>query len=166
MKKLLFLLTGIFGSLLIYAQGPIGEGESQINVGLGFSNFGLPIYAGFDHGVHEDVTVGGEISYRSYSDTWLNNKYSHTIIGISGNGNYHFNNLLEIPSEFDFYAGLSIGFFIWSSSADYDGTGASGLGVAAQIGGRWYFSDKFSLNLELGGGNYVSAGKIGLTIAL
>lgn len=166
MKKQLLILSFLLFSSLIYAQSPIAKGESQINVGLGLSSWGVPVYIGFDHGVHPDITVGGELSYRSYSDKYANVNYDHSVIGISGNGNYHFNRVLEIPKNWDFYAGLNLGFYIWNSPSDYHGSHSSELGLGAQVGGRYYFSDKIGLNLEFGGGNAFSGGKIGLTFKL
>ena len=166
MKKQLLILSFLLFSSLIYAQSPIAKGESQINAGLGLSSWGVPVYIGFDHGVHPDITVGGELSYRSYSDKYANVNYDHSVIGISGNGNYHFNRVLEIPKNWDFYAGLNLGFYIWNSPSDYHGSHSSELGLRAQVGGRYYFSDKIGLNLEFGGGNAFSGGKIGLTFKL
>ncbi|BBE18953.1 hypothetical protein AQPE_3126 [Aquipluma nitroreducens] len=166
MKKQLLILSFLLFSSLIYAQSPIAKGESQINAGLGLSSWGVPVYIGFDHGVHPDITVGGELSYRSYSDKYANVNYDHSVIGISGNGNYHFNRVLEIPKNWDFYAGLNLGFYIWNSPSDYHGSHSSELGLGAQVGGRYYFSDKIGLNLEFGGGNAFSGGKIGLTFKL
>ena len=166
MKKQLLILSFLLFSSLIYAQSPIAKGESQINAGLGLSSWGVPVYIGFDHGVHPDITVGGELSYRSFSDKYANVNYDHSVIGISGNGNYHFNRVLEIPKNWDFYAGLNLGFYIWNSPSDYHGSHSSELGLGAQVGGRYYFSDKIGLNLEFGGGNAFSGGKIGLTFKL
>src|SRR5680860_1917862 len=85
-------------------------------------------------------------------------------------GNYHFNELLEMPSNWDLYMGLSLGFIVFSSkwdgpgsSIEYAGNGNSGLYLYAQIGGRYFFSDNIAVNLQLGGGNYFSGGKIGIT---
>jgi hypothetical protein len=71
-----------------------------------------------------------------------------------------------MPKKWDFYAGLNIGFYVWSSPNDYKGSNSSGLGLGAQIGGRYYLSNKVGLNLELGGGNAFSGGKFGLTFKL
>lgn len=166
MKKQLLILSFLLFSSLIYAQSPIAKGESQINAGLGLSSWGVPVYIGFDHGVHPDITIGAELSYRSFSDKYANVNYDHSVIGISGNGNYHFNRVLEIPKNWDFYAGLNLGFYIWNSPSDYHGSHSSELGLGAQVGGRYYFSDKIGLNLEFGGGNAFSGGKIGLTFKL
>jgi outer membrane immunogenic protein len=170
MKKYYVVFALILFSTILYAQNPIKKGSYQFNGGFGFSDWGTPIYIGFDYGIDQDISIGGEVSYRSYSDDLHYNNYyysySHTIIGISGNANYHFNRVLKISRQWDFYAGLNLGFFIWSSPSDYHGDHTSGLGLSAQIGGRYYFSDKFGINLEFGGGNAFSGGKIGVSIKL
>ena len=166
MKKQFITFAFLLFASLIYAQAPVKKGESQLNAGLGLSSWGLPVYLGLDYGVHPDITVGGELSYRSYNDKYANIRYDHSVIGISGNGNYHFNRVLEIPRNWDFYAGLNLGFYIWNSPNDYQGSHSSGLGLGAQVGGRYFFNNKIGLNLEFGGGNAFSGGKLGLTFKL
>ncbi len=163
MKKIVFLVSLAFLSVTTFAQAPLSKGEKQLNAGVGFSGWGIPLYIGMDFGVHPDITVGGEFSFRSYREKIHDTRYSCTIFGISGNGNYHFNRLLEIPSNFDFYAGLNLGFYFWNTPNDYPGDGDSGLGLGLQVGGRYFFKDNFGLNLEFGGGNAFSGGKFGIT---
>ncbi|GIJ96239.1 hypothetical protein CAPN001_08080 [Capnocytophaga stomatis] len=162
MKKII-LLFGLFVSFTatIYAQGSLEVGNYQLNGGFGFSGWGIPVYVGVDYGIAEDFTVGGEISFRSHSKN--NVKYSG--LGIMANGNYHFNRVLRIPSEFDVYAGATVGYFHWSHNSNYplvESHHSSGLGWGLQVGGRYFFNDNFGVNLELGGGN-TAAGKIGIT---
>lgn len=166
MKKLLLLGVFLVVAQFSFGQYALSKGEAQINAGLGFSSWGVPVYAGFDVGVHPDISVGGEFSFRSYRDNYFGNRYNHSIIGISGNGNYHFNTLLEIPEEWDFYAGLNLGFYFWNSDNDYPGNESSGVGLGAQVGGRYYFSERVGVNLEFGGGNVFSGGKFGVSIKL
>ena len=162
MKKI-FLIT----TVLIFSIGMLKSqsqaGVKQLNAGVGFSGWGIPIYVGMDFGVHPDITVGFEGSFRSYREKYINVYYDHTILGFSGNGNYHFNTLFQTPKEWDFYAGLSLGFYVWDSPNDYHGDGFSGLGLGAQLGIRYFLSQKFGLNLEFGGGNVLSGGKFGIT---
>ncbi|GHN03104.1 hypothetical protein WSM22_45930 [Cytophagales bacterium WSM2-2] len=167
MKKI-FIVTVLLlaASVISYSQNPLSVGRAQLNAGLGFSDWGVPVYVGLDYGVHQDVTLGGELSFRSYRDNYNGSGFNHNIIGISGNGNYHFNSALNISEKFDFYAGLNLGFYVWSSSADYTGNHSSGLSLGAQVGGRYYFSQKVGLNLEFGGGSAFSGGKVGLTFKL
>lgn len=166
MKKQILVFVLLVSTSAFFAQGPISKGQTQINLGVGLSSWGVPVYLGFDYGVHPDITLGAELSYRSYNDNWHSYKYHHSIIGFLGNANYHFNNVLNIPSPWDFYAGLNLGFYSWSSPKDYEGSHTSGLGIGVQIGGRYYFSDKVGINLELGGGNTFGGGKIGVTIKI
>lgn len=166
MRRILLTVIFVAISVFSFSQSPLPVGQNQFNVGLGLSGWGVPVYIGIDHSVHKDITIGGELSYRNYREKWNNDYYHHNIMGFSGNGNYHFNSLLNIPSNWDFYAGLNLGFFVWSSPDAYDGSNSSGLGLGAQIGGRYYFSDNIGLNLEFGGGNAFSGGKFGITIKL
>lgn len=166
MKHLLIIAVFMAGTFAGYSQGSLPKGKSQLNFGVGFSNWGVPVYLGFDNSISRDFTLGAEISHRSYRENWKDNKYRHAITGVLGNINYHFNHALNVPKAVDFYGGLNIGFFAWSSPDNYDGTHNSGLGLGAQLGGRYYLSNKVSLNLELGGGSAFSGGKFGLTIKL
>jgi outer membrane immunogenic protein len=166
MKKALLIITLTFIIGLISAQNPVAVGQKQLNAGVGLASWGVPVYVGLDYGVHKDITVGGEISYNSFRETYHSNHYNHTVFGILGNANYHFNHILEIPRDWDFYAGLNLGFYIWNSPDNYPGDHTSGLGLGAQIGGRYYFSPKAAVNLELGGGNAISGGKFGISVKL
>jgi outer membrane immunogenic protein len=165
--RILTLMFGLFfvmGSAL--GQNHLQKDEFQLNAGLGFSGWGIPVYTGLDYGIHEDISIGGELSYRSYNDSWSGHGYDHSVIGVLGNGNYHFNRILKIPQPWDFYAGLNIGFYIWNSPSDYEGSHSSGLGLGAQVGGRYYVTKTIGINLELGGGNTDAGGKIGVSIKL
>lgn len=174
MKKITLILGIAFlFSVAVKAQAPIQQGEKQLNVGFGLSNYGLPVYGGLEFGIGNNISIGGELTYRNYSENFSNSKWRNTYTSIAGVGNYHFNELLEIPSNWDLYAGLSLGFTVFSSkwdgpgsSIDYSGSGNSGLYLNGQIGGRYFFSDKMAVNLEFGGGNYFSGGKIGITVLL
>ena len=151
-------------SFSVQAQAPLRVGRNQLNFGVGISGWGVPLYIGFDHGFRKDITLGGEFSFRSYSDNFNNNKYRHSIISLSANGNYHFNSILDIPNDWDFYAGLNLGYYYWNSPSAYRGDGASGIGLGAQIGARYFFSKSLAANLELGGATVTSGGKFGLTL--
>ena len=166
MKKLLLLSGFVLIAGFAFSQNPIPVGKSQLNLGVGISGWGVPVYIGIDYGVHKNITIGGEVSFSSYNENWKNNRYHHNITGISGNANYHFNNALEISKKWDLYAGLNLGFYVWTSPDNYDGNNNSGLGLGAQIGTRYYVSNKVGLNLEFGGGNAFTGGKFGVTIKL
>ncbi len=163
MKKLVVIFSLMVLAATVTAQSPLAKGRKQINAGVGISGWGIPIYVGMDFGVGKNFTLGFEGSFRFHNERLGGNRYHSTIIGISGNGNYHFNTLLNISSEWDFYAGLNLGFFVWTTPSNYPGNGSSGLGAGLQVGGRYFFQPNFGLNVEFGGSNAFSGGKFGIT---
>ncbi|MEX1192120.1 MAG: outer membrane beta-barrel protein [Brumimicrobium sp.] len=167
MKKIkLTFIAVLLITTTSFAQSPIAKGGAQFNAGVGLSTWGIPVYLGFDFGIHKDITIGGEVSFRTHHDRYKDYRYNHSIFGFSGNANYHFNSLLNIPPKFDFYAGLNVGFYYWNSPKNYYGQHYSGLGIGAQVGGRYYFNERIGINLEFGGGNAFNGGKIGISIKL
>lgn len=138
MKKIILLLTLAFTLTALNAQNggvaPLAKGDKQLNFGTGFTNWGLPVYGSIDFAVHKDVTVSPGINMK-IGDNFTG--------GILVKGDYHWNYLIGIPSNWDFYAGARVG-------VDFgDGTN---LDLGIQVGGRWYWSEKWGLNLEIGGG--------------
>ena len=169
MKKLILLIVFGFISTATFAQAPLGEGNTQLNAGVGVSGWGVPVYVGLDYGVARDWTIGGQISFQTDDEPYhyegKSYHYDSSAIGIGGNGNYHFNTILNIPSNFDFYAGASLTYYIW----DYDDYGDNhhpdndSLGLGLQVGGRYFFNKNFGINLELGGNTGTSGAKFGIT---
>ena len=166
MKKTFLVIAMLVMAKFSMAQGSLPVGQAQLNAGIGLSEWGTPVYVGIDFGASRDITLGGELSFRSYNENYKDYYYRHHITGVSANANYHFNRVLSIPSNFDFYGGINLGFYSWSSPAGYYGDHTSGLGLGGQLGGRYYFTKKFGVNLEFGGGNAFTGGKIGFTFKL
>jgi len=165
MKKfILFIAFGFFANGA-FAQSPLEEGGHQLNAGLGTSGWGVPVYFGLDYGIAKDFTLGGQISFQSENYNDNNKNYKQSSVGLGVNGNYHFNSLLDIPSEFDFYAGASLTYFFWNYDSNNHPDNTS-LGLGLQVGGRYFFTDKFGVNLELGGGTGTSGAKIGVTVKI
>ena len=182
MKKILFLAGLFMAAATASAQADLGKGNLQLNAGTGISGWGIPVYVGLDYGVTDEITVGGELSYRydtsSYAiranfgrfGEYRSDKitYRHHTFGVFTNGNYHFNRLLRLPRQLDLYAGASLGFFfgcVTSSEGNikYTGDDYSGFSAALQTGARYFFTDNFGVNLELSGGVLTSGAKAGIT---
>ena len=182
MKKFLFLAGLFMAAATASAQADLGKGNLQLNAGTGISGWGIPVYVGLDYGVTDEITVGGELSYRydtsSYAiranfgrfGEYRSDKitYRHHTFGVFTNGNYHFNRLLRLPRQLDLYAGASLGFFFGSvpsseGNIKYTGDDYSGFSAALQTGARYFFTDNFGVNLELSGGVLTSGLKAGIT---
>lgn len=179
MKKHIFfsILIAVLSFQVLQAQNPIRKSEMQLNFGSGASVFGIPFYIGMDFGIHEDISIGPIVSFRSYRErvnigggnTYT---YNHTILGIGFTGDYHFNNLLNIPREFDVYAGATIGYYIWNTSdvvvagvpVVYNGNPAA-VGVNPHVGARYNFNPKWSVHVQVDAGTHTGA-MGGLTMKL
>ena len=100
-----------------------------------------------DFSIHNDVTVCPVVKFLFDDEVRF---------GALARVDYHWNRLLEIPSNWDFYLGANVS-FLNGDELETD--------FGLQIGGRWYWSDKWGLNLEFGGGNGYSS-SIGVSMKL
>lgn len=176
MKKTLFIAALAFGTFGANAQQrkakvtPV-KPDLLLNLGIGLSNWGIPVYGGLEGYVHPDFSLGGVLSYRSYNSDWRSYSYDFSITTISAIGNYHFNRIMNIPSDWDLYLGANLGYSIASyrrppGAPDYNDRRVGGLAAGLQLGGRYYFSRSVGLNLEVGGGNVLSDARFGVTFRL
>ena len=141
--------------------------DFQLNAGIGVSGWGVPVYVGADYFVDNDISIGAEVSYQTFNETIFVQKYKSSILGIGVNGNYHFRRVLKLPNEWDLYAGIGIGYYIWSfDNVNYAGSNSSGTGFGGQIGARYFINNKFAINAELGGASTTSGARIGITYKL
>lgn len=167
-KVLLILVVAALSINFSYSQALTSVGDKQLNFGLGSHGYkdgggsrGNGLYVGFDYVVMQDLSIGLNVGL----NRWSSGDYSMTIISPAFIADYHFNTLIGIPSQFDFYAGADLGLPL------YFGDGGSGTGdfdFGTHVGGRWYWSDKWGINLELGLG-IISGGngaKFGLSMKL
>lgn len=154
MRKYALLLAIIGFTFTGISQGeaPLSKGEKQLNLGIKGLGNTLPVYGSLEFAVHDDITVGPIASINFFS--------GNTALRVGAIGNYHWNTLIGIPKEWDFYAGLNAGFKI-----DFDNSNNNNFNVGGQFGGRWFWSEKWALNVELGISNSIGGG-FGVTMKL
>lgn len=140
MKKALFVaLVGLI------SLGANGQAQRYFN----FGGLGTGIYGGLEFPIATPISIGPAI----YTD------YSFNNIDLAVKANFYFDDLFGLPSEWDVYGGLNAGFRIDNDDEGDD----DGIHPGAQIGARWFWNDKWGLNLEFGGGAGVNGG-IGVTM--
>lgn len=162
MKKIVIIFLFILIQGISYGGNPRLIGKYQTNIGIGLSEYSPPVYFGIENYLLNDITIGMEVSYRSSNTTREGKFYRENIIGFSANGNYHFNEMLDLDKEWDLYSGLNAGYYYWYSpnSNEYFN---SNIGIGFQIGGRYYFNEYFGVNAEIGAGNAFNGGKFGFS---
>ncbi len=141
-------------TLSINAQ--IEKGTNLADIGVGFSSYGVPIHLGYEHLITDVIGIGATINYSTYNDNGVLEDYKWKFIYGGIKGNYHFNELLKLDSKFDVYGGLTIGYWkaILDNDSDLNNTSfGNSAFFTGQVGGRYFFNDKFSALVEAGGGN-------------
>lgn len=163
MKKfnfLLLLVIGLLAGTQSFAQLAVDKGTKLINLGIGVGGYssasGIAFGASADFGVAPNITVGGQIAYRSFSYGYLGFNDKINYLYFAARGSYHFNEILNLSTDkADLYAGIGLGYQNVSYSDNY-GTGfntfGSGIFVPIHIGGRYFFSEKVGGFAELGTG--------------
>lgn len=177
MKKFnfpLLLVIGLLAGTQSFAQ--YAKGDKLLNAGIGLSSYyggGLPIGASFEVGVTDEISVGAQIDYYSWSYNYgylgLNDRYRYTFIPVAVRGSYHVNKLLNLNNDkVDLYGGLALGYYISSFSYNgaspgyvYDNSYGNRVLFGLHLGGRYYFKPNLGAFAELGYG--VSALKLGVT---
>lgn len=162
MKKVftIFCFSLLFlGAQEVSAQAEIDKGDLLLNVGLGFGRFyggGVPFGANAEWALNDAMSVG---PYFAFSTWKYASYYSYTFIDFGGRFSYHFNKHMNLSTDkLDLYATAMLGYTV--SKYNYDGPGGnfyddaygSGLRTGVVAGARWYFSDAFAANAEVGYG--------------
>ena len=177
MKKMLIAAIAIVFATAFHTTqaqfNPYADEAKMLTAGIGISGWGVPIFVRFEAPVADNITVGGGLSYQSKGENYVGYKWRHTIFGLTGRGSYHFNELLEANDDWDFYAGLGLGYYFWNTSYDdsgssvnWSGTNYGGFSVGIHLGARYFVSEKVGLNLEVGGGTVLGGATFGATFML
>jgi hypothetical protein len=140
MKKVLLLAVIALAGL---------SASAQISKKLNFGGLGTGLYLGYELPLGASpITIVPQV----------NTDYEFNRFIIGAKGNFYFNNIFGLNSSWDVYAGANAGWRL-DNKNDND----SGFDIGAQIGGRWYWNDKWGLNAEFGGGTSVLGG-LGVTM--
>ena len=158
------IINSVFALFLLsfsYAQD-FSSGTNIINLGVGFGGaFGgfttssaSPVFsASFERGIWEVpgpgvVSLGAYLGYKTFKNNtaFVDSDWSYTIIGFRGA--YHYTGL-EI-TKLDIYGGAMFSYRIFNGRGGNDFN--SRPGGTAFVGGRWFFSNNFSVFAEGGYG--------------
>ncbi|MBU2949194.1 hypothetical protein KO493_00580 [Tamlana agarivorans] len=151
MKKftLLFLFTFILSVSSVF-----GQARKELNFGLIGVNYEIP--------VHKDITIAPAVAI-DFDLDWIN-------LGVKAN--YYFDSLFEITDEaWDVYGGINAGYAIYNGH-DHDHDNGhdhdhSSFDAGLQVGGRWFWNEKWGVFAEISGGHTIGAmPSIGVTMKL
>ncbi len=178
--KKLPLLAALFSLSIASAQFEKADMVANFGIGVGgyyasgsgYSTKIPPIDLSGEYFIMENLSVGGfiggsksEYKYRLGQNDYETIHYSYFNIGTLGN--YHFVN----QEKLDVYAGVRLGYVGLTLKYDddeidddiideLDGRSA-GVLAGAHVGGRYFFTDQFAANAELGYG--IAIFKLGIS---
>jgi hypothetical protein len=147
-KVLLVLAVLVIGSSLVFSAAPrrpvrkaqqleFEKGGMYLTPQIGLNSYAIPFGATFELAVTENIGVGATLMAWIWSEG--------TLIVPEADAAYHFTQLNV--EKLDAYAGVGVGFAIWSAKGGY--SGSSGIYIDPFLGGRYWFSPKMAVNLRL-----------------
>lgn len=158
MKRIYSLLAGLLLSVGMLSAQSFENGTNVASVNVGFGTYGVPVSLSYERGVYDindamSIGAGGIIGYGAESESFLGGKMKTSNMLIGAQGNYHYTGL----DDLDLYAGLILGYN--TASAKWDGKGSAPVAASdgaflfgARAGARYYFTENFGANAEIGYG--------------
>ena len=136
MKKLVLVCSVFFLGQMAFAQAWQGKGDQKIQVGFNGWGYGTGITATYDYGLTKLISLGaGANFYFDHDD----DDYKDDDFGVFGRLNFHLQEPLGLPSNWDIYPGIDVG--ILGKSRTYFG---------AHLGVRYFFNNNVGIFLEAG----------------
>jgi hypothetical protein len=160
LNKILVIGMMIFSVSQVFGQKQYDKGGILVNAGIGLGYYyagGVPLIASVEWAINDAIHIGPYIGYTRYNYNYTGFTSRYTFLDLGVRGEYHFSNHLRLSTDqLDLYGGANLGYAA-STYSDNSGTSYTdpyGSTVRAGIfaGVRWYFSDKFAVNGEVGYG--------------
>lgn len=141
MKKITILLAFVAIASMSY-----GQAQKYLNLGIIGVSYEIP--------VAKAITVAPA--------AFTNFDLNHLTLGVKAN--YYFDELFGLTDPWDVYGGANLGFGI---ALNNDNGNSSDLDLGLQVGGRWFWSDKWGVYAEFGGGKLGGAAYgVGVTMKM
>lgn len=145
MKKLVVAFSLLFLGQMAFAQAWQGKGDQKIQVGLSGLGDGTGIVGTYDYGLSKLISVGAGANFFVG-----NKKNENDDFAVFGRLNFHLQDPLGLPSNWDIYPGIDLGLL-----------GKSGTYFGAHVGVRYFFNNNVGIYLEAG-----NNGSIGVSFNL
>jgi hypothetical protein len=166
MKRILTVLVIGFFALLssndANAQKLFDKGDALFNAGIGTGNIyggGLPIQVSAEWFVTDAISVGPYLGFTSWRYRTAGYRWNYTFFDLGGKGSYHFAKHINMNTDkLDLYGSVMLGYTISSYSANAPGNTVYRDAYGDQVkfgivgGARWFFSENFAVNGEVGYG--------------
>lgn len=176
MKKTLtvMVIVMLLGAFSVFgSESNFAKGSMFLSPVLGVNSYAIPFGVNFETAITDNIGVGGQLLFQTWSEDIYESDYSVTQITPSLQAAYHFTKI--DVQELDLYLGLNLGYSIVSVKWDIEGfegdvAASSSLYLSPFVGARYYVSPKLAItaNLQVSTvGDYTGfGGVVGVTFKL
>lgn len=163
-KKLILTLVLLFVMAEVFSQATYRKNDFQINIGASVANYGIPAYLNFEYFSDNYFSFRADFNYRNYPYRNMGEitriQAFCTAFGLS----YHFAEHLPIIDNIDLYGGGDVGVVFFDYPENYTGIyPKTRLSIGGHAGARYFFTNNFAGNFEIGGGSVFWEARVGLT---
>lgn len=149
MKKtvyaVLFLFLSFTLSEQVHAQAVV-KGTKLIGASVIIRDGFTPVGVEGEYGIQDNIGIGARFWTASNSESG----YKATLSFIGAQGNYHLGSLFNLPDVADVFAGASLGLVSGKLNLGAFGSASeSKFGSYLQLGGRYFFGEKFGAKLQV-----------------
>lgn len=134
MKNLIISIFCLLSFGMVQSQSYTGKGDQKLEFGYSFYGYGDGIKANYDYGISDLFSVGAGGNFFFDSDDSDDNDFY-----LYARTNVHLGIVLDMPSKFDIYPGVQLGYL---SRGD--------VGFSAYVGLRYFISKRVGIFAELG----------------
>ena len=145
MKKIFLAILTLASVNLMQGQAFSGKGDQKVQVGAKFQNHATSIFASYDYGLGDNISIGLSSSYALGISSELKNgvvvsgvtvvedaKFTDRF-DLKARFNANIGNVINIDDNFDLYPGLNLGL----------------KNFGTLLGARYFFSEGFGVFTEL-----------------
>lgn len=145
----LFIVSMV--SSVFAGEKEFGKGQLFLTPQAAYYSYAPNLGVSVEYALTENIGIGGSIMLAFWSAGGGVNKFSESLITPSIDAYYHF---IKVQVEkLDLFAGLSVGYSIYSlsvgiESTEYNDAGSSGIYLSPILGIRYYLTPKLALSLR------------------
>ena len=172
-RVIIVLFTVLMVSSVFAGEKEFGKGQLFLTPQAAYYSYAPNLGVSVEYALTENIGIGGSLMFAFWSAEAFDVKISESLITPSLEAYYHFTEIAA--KKLDLFAGLSVGYSIYSYSWDISGyewsdAGSSGLYLSPILGIRYYLTQKLAICLKshfsaLGDWSGIG-GELGLTFRL
>ncbi|WP_428224176.1 DUF6646 family protein [Flavobacterium sp.] len=135
MKKITLIVFALAGLMSNAQEAYKGKEDTKLHIGANLQSGGTGLVVGMDYGLGENISVGFTGNYLLGATEILGEKPDFKDrVDVRARFNANLGKVMNLPEQIDVYPGLDLGL----------------KNFGAHLGSRYFFSDGFGLQAEVG----------------